>query len=202
MNDVLHHSHCHSFNDILFIYLFLLYVLSVRHPSHFSSMMPKAVPSCLRGETTWLSIPSVLFPPPHLFQWWTWILCTHSLYLMFLKLCSAINASWFESAMFSMTRLHSSQHSMGPVVLLGLCEVYKVTNKWSKLNMDIIRHYQSAAAGRGGGFQVAWGFYWSVTRGQLLPPLLEQVLFYSIRLASLPTSHSLSKWLFNESDEA
>lgn len=66
MNDVLHHSHCHSFNDILFIYLFLLYVLSVRHPSHFSSMMPKAVPSCLRGETTWLSIPSVLFPPPAL----------------------------------------------------------------------------------------------------------------------------------------
>lgn len=39
MNDVLHHSHCHSFNDILFIYLFLLYVLSVRHPSHFSSQL-------------------------------------------------------------------------------------------------------------------------------------------------------------------
>lgn len=69
--------------------------------------------------------------------------------------------------MFSTTRFHSSQHSMGSVGLLGLCEVYKATNKWSKLNMDIIRHYQSAAVPQ--GFQEAWGFYWSVTRSQLLP---------------------------------
>lgn len=44
---------------------------------------------------------------------------------------------------------NSSQHSMGPIGLLDLCEVYKAANKWNKLNMDIIRHYQSAAVPQG-----------------------------------------------------
>lgn len=118
-----------------------------------------------------------------------------------LKFCASYirKSLWSESAVFSVTCFKSSQYSLGPVGCLGLCGVYKAMNKWNKLNMDIITHSQSAAGPQ--GFQVAWGFYWSVTRSQLLL-LLEQVLFYSVWLASLPTSYSLSKWLFNESDEA
>lgn len=73
---------------------------------------------------------------------------------LFLEACSFMNASLdLQVQQFSARRFHSSRRSMGLNELLGLCKVYSAANKWNKLNMGIIGHYQSAAGPQ--GFQVA-----------------------------------------------
>lgn len=145
MNGMLHHLQCHSSNSIMFCS-----VLPFQHPSNSSSMMLKAVLSCLRGETFFFSFPALVTVTDI-----DVILTFCVLYVPKSLLCHKCNF-WFESAMFSMTRFYSSQHSMGPTGLLDLCKLYSAANKWNKLNMGIIRHYQSEAGPQ--GFQVAWGF--------------------------------------------